>query len=395
MTLGDDGGPDRATPGPVFLGASMKQRVVIIGASFAMGGGDRFTHEAANALHHAGHDVLVVTTLSATGLYRDQLDAAIPVKQIAHEDDIIGHTAGHDPDVILINGRVEGVKMSRGFWRCCPRLRRVSALIHVTHKLGRYRRRWMEGVTDILSVSPTLAGQIGVQFKKPFGVLPPFVDLDRFKPATRDLELMSLLDWPSDAQVVFYSGRLDEQKLPSSMAEVFCAASQHNPRLRLLIVGGPDDLCGGETARRAARCLDQFDDTLLRYGDESLYHVTGSIPDPERYYTLGDVFILTSHYEGLPLALLEATAMGKQAVLTDVGAVRDVAEPMRFRIVRRKKSDDLCPSEVGAFAAAINQALSSRPLLDHVRQEGPRFIESHYSLAKFHDAVLRWAEGSP
>lgn len=41
---------------------------------------------------------------------------------------------------------------------------------------------------------------------------------------------------------------------------------------------------------------------------------------------VADVVVIPSEYEGLPLVLLEAQALGKPVVATDVGAVREVLE---------------------------------------------------------------------
>ncbi len=47
-----------------------------------------------------------------------------------------------------------------------------------------------------------------------------------------------------------------------------------------------------------------------------------------------DIFVLPSHFEGMPNSLLEAMAYGKACVASDVGAVRDlITTPTVGRVV--------------------------------------------------------------
>lgn len=56
--------------------------------------------------------------------------------------------------------------------------------------------------------------------------------------------------------------------------------------------------------------------------DRILY--AGFVVNVEDYLSDGDVFLLSSNFEALPLAVLEAMAAGLPVVATDVGGVRDI-----------------------------------------------------------------------
>lgn len=67
---------------------------------------------------------------------------------------------------------------------------------------------------------------------------------------------------------------------------------------------------------------------LLELRDElglgERFRFLGYQADPVRVLAAGDVFCLSSRYEGLPIALLEALALGLPAVVTAVGGIVDV-----------------------------------------------------------------------
>ena len=75
----------------------------------------------------------------------------------------------------------------------------------------------------------------------------------------------------------------------------------------------------------------EYEDSLRNYiRDKKLteqFVFTGSINSPQelsKYYSLADVFLLTSLSESVPLTLLESLSCGTPVVSTDVGIARDV-----------------------------------------------------------------------
>ena len=56
---------------------------------------------------------------------------------------------------------------------------------------------------------------------------------------------------------------------------------------------------------------------------------TGFREDAPRVCSAFDVFALSSEYEGLSIALIEALALGKPAVVTDVGGLSEVIQDGR------------------------------------------------------------------
>ena len=50
------------------------------------------------------------------------------------------------------------------------------------------------------------------------------------------------------------------------------------------------------------------------------------MPDVENYLADSDIYVASSHFEGLPISMLEAMSAGLPIVSTDVGGVSDIVK---------------------------------------------------------------------
>lgn len=161
-------------------------------------------------------------------------------------------------------------------------------------------------------------------------VAPPAVDVARFSPS-RDREARYDL---------VTAGRLVPAKRLHDFIAVVARLRSRYPALRAAIAGtGPleQDL-RSEAARRGA--ADAIDFLGLR-------------PDVEHVYRSGRIFLLTSAFEGVSVALGEALACGLPAVVTDVGDLRDL-------VVDGRNGYVVGAGDVDALARAVERLLSDR-----------------------------------
>jgi glycosyltransferase involved in cell wall biosynthesis/ribosomal protein S18 acetylase RimI-like enzyme len=174
-------------------------------------------------------------------------------------------------------------------------------------------------------------------------------DLDRFDPALvgagRAAELRRELGLPADALVVGMVGRLVAEK---GYRELFAAARavrRADPRVRFLAVGTPD--------------LDKADAIteaeLERAGADVCF--AGWRDDVRDLLAAMDVFVLASWREGMPRSAIEAAAMGRPLVLTDIRGCREVARHEREALL-------VPPRDPEALAAAVLR-LAGDPALRH------------------------------
>ena len=162
-------------------------------------------------------------------------------------------------------------------------------------------------------------------------------------PPERAAALRRELGLPADALVVGAVGRLVAEK---GYRELFAAARavrQADPRVRFLAVGTPD--------------LDKADaiseaELAAAAGDVL---VTGWRDDVRDLLAVMDVFVLASWREGMPRSAIEAAAMGKALVLTDIRGCREVARHDREALL-------VAPRDPGALATAISR-LAADPAL--------------------------------
>jgi glycosyltransferase involved in cell wall biosynthesis len=92
-----------------------------------------------------------------------------------------------------------------------------------------------------------------------------------------------------------------------------------------------------------------------------------------QYYALMDVFVLTSLWEGLPYAILEAMAMSKPVVATDISGCRDI-------VVDGKTGLLVPPRDDRAIAGAILKLLADAPLRKRMGEQGRQLVEQKYRI---------------
>ena len=141
-------------------------------------------------------------------------------------------------------------------------------------------------------------------------------------------------------QVVLAAARLTVQKNFGLLIEAFREVAQKNGRARLVILGE------GVEREHLERLIDQFN-------LEDVVALTGFVPNPYPSMSRAAVFVLSSIYEGLPTALVEAMACGTPVITTDApGGVREIVGDGRYGI--------LTPvGESGPLAAAILELLET------------------------------------
>jgi glycosyltransferase involved in cell wall biosynthesis len=144
-------------------------------------------------------------------------------------------------------------------------------------------------------------------------IIPNGINQQKFNPARELKDIRSELGIPKDALLVLFLARFTEQKQPLTMINAFQKAAAQNNQLRLLMVGD------GELKREA-------DALVAGSGMSNKIFMQSFRQDVPDILAAADIYVLPSLWEGLPLGLLEAMAMGKAVIASKADGTKEVIQ---------------------------------------------------------------------
>ena len=160
----------------------------------------------------------------------------------------------------------------------------------------------------------------------------------------------SLESSPDPLTLLFVGWIIEDKGISDLLDAVKSVAPSLEGRARIRLVG---PLFG-----RAAFWQSEID----RRGVTPLVELAGAVTNRAgilREYHDADAFIFPSHFEGFPVALLEATAAGLPCVATDVGGVAEMLDWGRAGLI-------VPPRSPPALAAALNTLVGNAALRRHL-----------------------------
>jgi len=173
--------------------------------------------------------------------------------------------------------------------------------------------------------------------------LPNPVDTEFFRPPTADERKTARKSWnrTSENFVIVAVGRLHPQKnFPTAIESV--AGLAESVQWRLLFAGtGPEE----EKLRQMAR----------EKGLTERIEFAGHVSDMRSLLWSADALLMPSHYEGLPVALLEAVASGLPAVASSVDGIEEILSNGETGLLAP-------PSDPPAFTAHLQKLAENRDL---------------------------------
>jgi glycosyltransferase involved in cell wall biosynthesis len=187
------------------------------------------------------------------------------------------------------------------------------------------------------------------------------VDVERFRPG----------DLPVEPHSFILVGRMLVEKGVREYVEAARRVRLHCPQAKFRLLGGIDT--SGSAISRAEIDAWQADGTI---------EYLGEVDDVRPAVARSEVLVLPSYREGMPRSVLEAMAMGKPVVVTDVPGCRDCVDSGVNALIVPAR-------DVESLAAAM-QRLASEPGLSARFGQMSRLIAvERFDVRRINDAFLR------
>ncbi|MET7641425.1 glycosyltransferase family 4 protein [Streptomyces sp. NPDC005438] len=299
------------------------------------------------------------------GMPREALEASRLVDRwlphLAHLHGVRAGLAGR----LAVRGRLPTVYQPHGWsFDTAPGL--TSAL---TLGWERFATRWADRVLCV-SEGERLHGR-SQQVRGCWTVIRNGVDLGRFRyaedgdRAEARARLRRHHGIDPRAPLAVCVGRLCPQKGQDLLLEAWSTVRTRLPEAYLALVGdGPDrDALHGARPSRVA---------LVPHTDE-----------PELWYTAADLVVSASRWEGMALVPLEAMAVGRPVLLTDVAGARE-SLPAELR-----RSCLVPPGQPAALAGALTTLLADPGRLAALGRTGHQHVRAGFAVDRTTSAVLR------
>ena len=232
------------------------------------------------------------------------------------------------PDIMHTHSSKAGI-----LGRLAARLARVPVIIHTFHGFGfndrqsplvrrfyefleRRVARFSDRLVFVSESNWRIAEQLGIGDPKRYVLIRSGVPLLRLAgvklEAHRD-EARRSLGLPTSAPLVITLSAFKPQKNLSDFVEMAHLVSAECPEARFVIVGDGEQRSALESLIAARHMSERV-------------RLPGWISDPARLLAASDAFVLTSLWEGLPRALVEAMALGVPSVCYKTDGVADLLQ---------------------------------------------------------------------
>jgi glycosyltransferase involved in cell wall biosynthesis len=229
----------------------------------------------------------------------------------------------------------------------------------------KWKNYWFEQLAlkkadELVSVSQFTANQTAQLFniKKHIEVIPNFIDTELFKSINKEIAPFQLL----------YFGTLIRKKGVLQLATIFNQVVEKEPRATLVLLG--NDVVDIQEKKST---LSLFQERLSKVAKTKVKHLS-SVPYKQikEYIAAANVVVLPSLAEAFPMTWLEAMAMEKAMVTSDIGWAKEL-------MVDGQTGYMVSPYQHRYFAEKIIRLLQDQQLTKEMGGNARQQIGNHFS----------------
>jgi glycosyltransferase involved in cell wall biosynthesis len=234
-------------------------------------------------------------------------------------------------------------------------------------------RHWLEtlilryGAKRVMAVGHTVAEIHQERLRgRVIDVIPNSVNIIPPLPPTERTALQAKLTGRSPYPLLISVGRLSLPKGYPDLLNAFSAVRQQYPGAALIIAGG-------------GALREELEAQITGLKLEGLVFLLGARDDVPDLLAACDLYVSSSHWEGLPVSVLEAMAAGLPVIATRVGDVPRVVVDGAGIIVP--------PREPAALSAAICNLLANPEKMRALGQAAQTHVAKNHSLTAWMDQL--------
>ncbi len=192
------------------------------------------------------------------------------------------------------------------------------------------------------------------------------IDLSDYDPGVNGLKVRSMFDIGKETKLIGTVGHLAPLKGFEELIEAMVKVIREGCNVKLVIVG---DAIYQNSESYKQKLLS----LVCSVGLQDRVIFTGFREDIPEILASFDIFVLPSRSEGFGRVNLEAMAMGKPVISTNVGGIPEVVLDGVTGIL-------VPPGNSRELAHAIMKLLNDRELRESLGREGRRRVEEHFTL---------------
>ncbi len=347
-------------------------RILLVVKGLGLGGAERQVADIANWLVAQGHEVTVAYFLSHKTALVAEIAAAgakiVPLSKhprvtVSSVISLYHLLSALRPDVVHAHLPVPGLLLRA--LKLAHRYRLVYTEHNVVarlHPLVRWLNLATYSLNDV-SIACTRQVADGLGSRRALivenGV--NLAEVDRQSRPSDRRELSDRLGIPEDTRLLVCLANLVEKKNHRLLIDAVAGLGSRTRHGWHLLLVGQD---GTERSR--------LEEQVSRLALRSRVTFWGADPHPIRLLAACDGFVLSSTFEGLPIAMLEAMAVGLPVVATDVGGIAQVVRP--------GETGFLVPSgDVVTLRDSILQMIEAPDKARELGENGRRLVERNHS----------------